>query len=834
MAPDWTAYTDGGCKDELAGWGYVLTEGGDGVEDVQARVLDEGYGPVVVEEGHPAYIGATRPTNNTGELSAVAELMRALLEEQAMPPESNGVIRTDSEIAAAIMTGRAIAKENTQLAGTVRALWQRLRARHGKRVLWRHVKGHSGHKFNDRADELAEKGRLGDVCARGHAWAQAQPVEQPTLVRQEGCFAFAADRWLSLRLERGQWEVRVRTEVDATSLHWVSAGAMPHISLSSAPAGKEAREAVRTAIEQVQNEGGERTIGTPNRIALIFPPQITKGSDARRGVARAEERMDVASVVYQWGAGRDHARASWHISARLMPVEVVELGVAWCTRPARAAQVEVDEEPDSDPPAEQANANTCVNSEHEHGQQQAQPQEQADATVEQAQPALSTTGSRSPLPTFDTRWRQRSPVAKEAAHGRSAPPPAANAPEGAPRHLATTAALHDTEPSAGNTEAAASPLALAEQRYTRAVAEEEASHELTVDDGAGVFDDLGVRRSMADARAQSAQEVYLAEIAKAQCRLQPRTATAEEMTEVSNGEAAAGEAMVAPQQTEECSGATAMQLQPQQCANTPMQRQHIAIEAVQEIAAEAQTPLQEPSSALPAASFAMQISAAASSAAQKMHSIATHATSWWQRRRRNHTENANRMTETAANVDGQHAKELESTAAAAAARTEQPEASSATAVAADKKEARTHNSSCDAADHILHTHTRHKTPRAVTQHHGPLRNLPGRGSWSFGGRTWKPRASDHFAARPWGIEMMEVEAGAAIYRNKRAEGASYAHPPAPAGGRGLPHPLRGAGTGTDRPRAGPRQLAARAYGLMSSSIADWGQKGQREAQNSQD
>ena len=292
--------------------------------------------------------------------------------------------------------------------------------------------------------------------------------------------------------------------------------------------------------------------------------------------------------------------------------------------------------------------------------------------------------------------------------------------------------------------------------------------------------------------------------------------------------------MVAPQQTEECSGATAMQLQPQQCANTPMQRQHIAIQAVQEIAAEARTPLQETSSALPAASFAMQISAAASSAAQKMQSIATHATSWWQRRRRNHTENANRMTETAANVDGQHAKELESTAAAAAARTEQPEASSATAAAADKKEARTHNSSCDTADHILHTHTRHKTPRAVTQHHGPLRNKPGRGYWSFGGRTWKPRASDHFASRPWGIEMMEVEAGAAIYRNKRAEGAPYAHPPAPAGGRGLPHPLRGAGTGTDRPRAGPRQLAARAYGLMSSSIADWGQKGQREAQNSQD
>ena len=211
---------------------------------------------------------------------------------------------------------------------------------------------------------------------------------------------------------------------------------------------------------------------------------------------------------------------------------------------------------------------------------------------------------------------------------------------------------------------------------------------------------------------------------------------------------------------------------------------------------------------------------------------------------------ANSMTETTANADGRHAEELESTAASAAARTEQPEASSTTAAAADKKEPRTHSPSSDAADHTtpdfrfptaiseLHTHTRHKTPRAVTQHHGPLRNQPGRGSWSFGGRTWKPRAADHFAARPWGIEMMEVEAGAAIYRNKRAEGApydmGYAHPPAPAGGRGLPRPLRGAGTGTERPRAGPRQLAARAYGLMSSSIADWGQKGQREAQNSQD
>ena len=96
-----------------------------------------------------------------------------------------------------------------------------------------------------------------------------------------------------------------------------------------------------------------------------------------------------------------------------------------------------------------------------------------------------------------------------------------------------------------------------------------------------------------------------------------------------------------------------------------MQRQPLAIEVVQGISADAQTSLQQQRPALPAANLGMQISAAAS-----RQSIAT---SWWQMRRRNHAENGNRMTETAANAEGQHAKELESTAASAAASTEQPE-----------------------------------------------------------------------------------------------------------------------------------------------------------------
>ena len=55
------------------------------------------------------------------------------------------------------------------------------------------------------------------------------------------------------------------------------------------------------------------------------------------------------------------------------------------------------------------------------------------------------------------------------------------------------------------------------------MAEAEANYELTSDDGAGVFDDLGMRRSTADARAQHAEKLYIAQIAEAQKSLQART-----------------------------------------------------------------------------------------------------------------------------------------------------------------------------------------------------------------------------------------------------------------------------------------------------------------------
>ena len=77
--PDWTAYTDGSEDGGRAGWAYAVVMGGDGISDENAMLVTEGYGPVVTSPVHAAFVGARKHTNNTAELSALAELFRSLL-----------------------------------------------------------------------------------------------------------------------------------------------------------------------------------------------------------------------------------------------------------------------------------------------------------------------------------------------------------------------------------------------------------------------------------------------------------------------------------------------------------------------------------------------------------------------------------------------------------------------------------------------------------------------------------------------------------------------------------------------------------------------------------
>ena len=72
-----------------------------------AMLVTEGYGPVVTSPVHAAFVGPRKKhTNNTAELSALAELFRSLLHTAPRPAGSRGVVRTDSEYAMACATGR--------------------------------------------------------------------------------------------------------------------------------------------------------------------------------------------------------------------------------------------------------------------------------------------------------------------------------------------------------------------------------------------------------------------------------------------------------------------------------------------------------------------------------------------------------------------------------------------------------------------------------------------------------------------------------------------------------------------------------------------------------
>ena len=98
-------------------------QGGDGDQDTYAHEMLHACGPVVTKRGHPAFLGATKMSNNTGELSAAAELLLGLLDDStAPPPATRGVIRPDSELAMGVMTGRVAVKENVALAKRVHEL----------------------------------------------------------------------------------------------------------------------------------------------------------------------------------------------------------------------------------------------------------------------------------------------------------------------------------------------------------------------------------------------------------------------------------------------------------------------------------------------------------------------------------------------------------------------------------------------------------------------------------------------------------------------------------------------------------------------------------------
>jgi len=156
-------YTDGSgssgrChKHTAAGWGWCSLQDGRWVE---------AYGPVVTDQDHNAYRGATVGSNNTGEVTAIVE---ALLHAHQHAFQQVH-IHTDSQWAKNVITGQWRAQRNKQLVGTAKQL-TRIKP---VKVFFHWVKAHRGNEGNERADALANKGR-GSTQRTG---TTAQPMEQ--------------------------------------------------------------------------------------------------------------------------------------------------------------------------------------------------------------------------------------------------------------------------------------------------------------------------------------------------------------------------------------------------------------------------------------------------------------------------------------------------------------------------------------------------------------------------------------------------------------------------------------------------------------------------------
>ena len=139
-----------------AGYGIVAVQGGNGHEHVEGEVVFEESCPLA---GVP---NVETHTNNSAELLGFCRALQwAANSAYTSDPEIPVCLRYDSCYAAMISSLTWKPKAHAALAREARLAWRLLKKRKGERLWLRHVRGHSGHRWNDTADSLANAGRKG-------------------------------------------------------------------------------------------------------------------------------------------------------------------------------------------------------------------------------------------------------------------------------------------------------------------------------------------------------------------------------------------------------------------------------------------------------------------------------------------------------------------------------------------------------------------------------------------------------------------------------------------------------------------------------------------------
>ena len=150
-------YVDGSClgnqnvtSETPAGWSFVVIKGDSGLGKGSGNIIKESYGKVITERDNLEFIGAEVGSNNTAELSAFVHCLKwALIQGD----DQELIIRTDSNYAGNIVEGNWKAKSNKAIAKLSQELWNEVKMM--RKLSWKHIRAHNGHRWNERADHLA-------------------------------------------------------------------------------------------------------------------------------------------------------------------------------------------------------------------------------------------------------------------------------------------------------------------------------------------------------------------------------------------------------------------------------------------------------------------------------------------------------------------------------------------------------------------------------------------------------------------------------------------------------------------------------------------------------
>ena len=200
-----------------AGWGWT-TKIGDNWKDA--------YGPVITDPDHNAYRGAGVGSNNTGEVTAIIEAL--------MYAYQNGYtqvnIRSDSQWAINAITGKWKTKHHKELIAFAKSLVKLPQCK----VTLHWVKAHAGIEGNERADSLANKGRVAESRTGTTAATPENPKEfsLPVSTTQE---------WQQTLKEAAQQTFHKKTTT--RSRPWISDATLEALAMARTAEAEGAHEA---------------------------------------------------------------------------------------------------------------------------------------------------------------------------------------------------------------------------------------------------------------------------------------------------------------------------------------------------------------------------------------------------------------------------------------------------------------------------------------------------------------------------------------------------------------------------------------------------------------